>query len=129
MAQPLPSCSCQPGHLAHDCPRHGLKDASATRKKKVASRGRINPVSVKQADKKARWALIKESMIQAQIRTQGFTSCMVCGAKDPKRLDLDHIVPAGKGGEWEPRNAQLVCGGQGSCHSEKHGEPQWTKNR
>lgn len=88
---------------------------------------RIAPVSEDQTTLKKRWAFIKACMILAQRRTSGFTSCMECGAVEPRKLELDHIIPTGNGGTWTPDNAQLLCAGPGSCHARKHGEPEWTQ--
>ena len=86
---------------------------------------RIKPVSEDQEKLKKRWALIKQSMIEAQVKTNGWTECMECGTQNPRPIDLDHIIPTGKGGLWFPSNAQLLCR---VCHEAKHRNlPEWTK--
>ena len=124
----LPPCSCPP---MATCERHGVVKQPRTEKMpapKSRRRKGLAPESEDMKKLKKRWAFIKACMILSQRRTNGYTSCMECGAVDPERLDLDHITPAGNGGTWTPDNAQLLCAGvPGSCHSKKHGEPQWSK--
>lgn len=95
---------------------------------KPMKRTRIKPVSEDLEKLKKRWAMIKASMIESQVKTNGYTSCMECGAINPRMLQLDHIIPAGNGGVWFPSNGQLLCSGPGSCHARKHGEPEWTRS-
>lgn len=100
------------------------RKAEAQTRKRNLGRKPLAPVSEDQAKLKKRWALIKAAMTIAQIRTNGWTSCMACGSMNPKPLDLDHIWPAGKGGPWTPDNAELLCR---RCHDEKHGnQPQFS---
>lgn len=84
----------------------------------------LKPVSEKRAEERKVWALIKKSMLLAQLRTNGHTSCMECGEMNPEPIDLDHMTPSGRGGAWTPDNAQLLCRG---CHSSKHGRVEWSK--
>lgn len=79
--------------------------------------------SDRQKERLKRWALIKKSMICAQRLTDGYTSCMGCGQKNPRKLECDHIESTGRGGDWVPENAQLLCAGPGTndCHGQKHG--------
>lgn len=96
------------------------------RKQPTRSR-RPRAISPARREELEAWAYIKRTMLIAQVRTDGFNSCMECGAKNPHRLELDHIVPTGRGGAWEPENAQLLCAGAGSCHECKTGAPQWSE--
>ncbi len=73
---------------------------------------RLPAVSDEQQERKDRWAFIKRCFLEAR------PECFACGAVG--HLDLDHMIPTGRGGEWEPENAQLLCR---PCHSRKHGEP------
>lgn len=94
-----------------------------------ARRTRLNPETDAHKVKRERWALIKLAMIYAQRRTQGYISCMECGAIDPAKVELAHLVPAGKGGAWEPHNAALLCAGPGTnqCHEKYDGNlPVWS---
>ena len=108
--------------------KKGLKKKT---RKTTARRSRLKPTSEKRDEEKRDWALIKRAMLTAQLRTNGYTSCMKCGARDPWKLDLDHIVPSGRGGKWAPENAQLLCRtpDQMGCHDRKHGRPEWSKER
>jgi hypothetical protein len=81
--------------------------------------------SEKRAQQLRQWAEIKKRKLDRQKRVQGYTWCQKC-KKRTTRLELDHIKPAGKGGDWTEDNAQLLCCGFGSCHEEKHGIP-WPK--
>lgn len=94
---------------------------------KPMKRTRIKPVSEDRERDLKRWALIKQAMIEAQIKTNGYTSCMECGSMNPNPIDLDHIIPASKNGVWFPSNAQLLCR---ICHNAKHGNlPKWSDPR
>lgn len=95
------------------------------RKRQPMRRTPLAPMSDEMERNKKRWALIKQSMIEAQVKTNGRTECMECGTKNPKPIDLDHIIPASQNGVWFPSNAQLLCR---TCHNEKHGNvPKWTE--
>lgn len=109
---------------AGEKPKRDRKAESLTRKRNLGRSKPIKPESDEHKKLKRRWALIKQSMIQAQLRTNGHTACMECGAVNPMPLDLDHIIPTGRGGEWWPTNAQLICR---RCHDSKHGnQPVWS---
>ena len=84
--------------------------------------------SPKHKENRGLWKLIKQAMVLAQERTNGFTSCMECGLQT-RDLDLDHIIPSGNGGAWLPHNAQLLCRGPrtNDCHGRKHGQPEWSR--
>lgn len=118
-------CTCPPRGIAHDCPRHGLKTGSDKRAKSFT--GKVTSPIAKKSDRQKerlkKWALIKKAMIFAQRRTDGYTSCMGCGQKNPRKLECDHIESTGRGGDWVPENAQLLCVGPGTndCHGQKHG--------
>lgn len=116
-------CTCPPMHL---CERHGLvgregESATAEPKRK---RG-LRPESDKQKTLGQRWAFIRSCFLICQLRSDGYYSCHSCGARfdSTKDLDLDHIVSRGRGGDYTPSNAQLLCR---VCHSEKHGVPMWS---
>jgi hypothetical protein len=44
-------------------------------------------------------------------------------------LELDHLVPRGKGGKNNAKNAHLLCNYRhpagNNCHGVKHGQPEW----
>ena len=121
------TCSCdksKPWKQA-TCTDHGIEKKTRPKSKpKTLNRKPIKPVSDAQAERKKTWAFIKVCFLEAQRKTDGHTSCMECGAVDPKPIDLDHIIPTGRGGEWTPKNAQVLCR---ACHSIKHGKPEWSK--
>lgn len=94
------------------------RESEPTRKSKRIARESDNHKKLVE-----RWKLIKRAFVLCQIRTNGYTSCMECGAVNPEPIDLDHIIPAGKGGLWVADNAQLLCR---KCHTSKHGEPMWS---
>lgn len=125
----MADCTCPLGGLAHDCPRHGLKKGEKRGNKipsKIAPSTKPIPKrGERQKERLKKWALIKRAMIFAQQRTDGFTSCMSCGLKNPRKLELDHIESTGRGGKWVPENAQLLCAGPGTndCHGAKHSGP------
>lgn len=109
------------------------KKEAQTRKRNLGRSKPLKPVSKTQKELLERWAYIKRCFIIAQVRTQGFVSCMTCGlvVDDDSQVDLDHIVPTGKGGTWTMDNADLKCNylssnAPNSCHETKHGQPQWT---
>lgn len=104
----------------------GEKPAKAKTPPPRKKRKPLAPVSEDQEKLKKRWALIKQSMIESQVKTNGWTECMECGTRNPQPIDLDHIIPTGKGGLWFPSNAQLLCR---TCHGAKHGEPMWSGER
>lgn len=125
---PLTTCEdCDRKGMAA-CPRHGLE--RSTKKKRSGSptlkRTPLAPASDKRKDEKRDWMLIKKAMLRAQLLTNGHTSCMECGAQNPKPIDLDHEIPSGKGGPWTVSNAVLKCR---PCHAEKHGTPKWSKTK
>lgn len=95
------------------------------RKEKSSRRKPMPTITDAQARKKNIWKQIRRTMLLAQERTNGHLSCMECGlvVDDATQLELDHIIPAGRGGLWVADNAQLLCR---KCHNAKHGEPQWT---
>lgn len=102
-------------------------------KPKARRRKGLPHESEKQQVKNETWQLIRASMLISQLRTQGFYSCFLCGVicEEPRMLDLDHIVPRSKGGDYGPRNAQLSCNrlspnGAQACHVQRHGEPEWS---
>ena len=97
-----------------------LKSSAAGLKRTEMKRtGRLKPESEKQKGNRGLWKIIKRAMVLAQIRTNGFTSCMECGTHNPKPIDLDHI----DGRDWLPENAQLLCR---RCHELKHGVPMFS---
>ena len=113
--------------LANPEGKRNRKAEAQNRKRNLVRKTSLKPVSEDMEKNKKRWALIKQSMIEAQVKTNGFTSCMLCGTVNPKPIDCDHIIPAGKGGVWFPSNAQLVCR---VCHDDAHGnQPEWSDPR
>lgn len=77
--------------------------------------------SEKQREREELWAWIKRCFLACH------PFCAACGkSSDEARLELDHVIPTGRGGKWEPENAQLLCAGVGSCHEAKTGIP-WPK--
>ena len=92
-------------------------------KKTTRRRYRIRAVSDKQALENAKWAGIREAFIYLlnKLDPDG-AHCEQCGARRC-RLDLDHIRPRSQGGRSVPSNARLLCR---SCHTARHGEPQWS---
>lgn len=116
-------CACPP---PYSCPRHKLTERVPKPEPQPKSRGRRRPlrqVSDKQAILDAKWAGIREATIYwlNKLDPDG-AHCFECGRK-AKRLDLDHVIPRGKGGHYTVSNAQLLCR---DCHQEKHGKPRWT---
>jgi hypothetical protein len=103
------------------------------KREKVRRRKPMPTITDSQARKKNIWKQIRRAFLLAQERTNGYLSCMQCGlvVDGPEHLDLDHIIHAGRGGLWVADNAELLCNwrsrnGAKSCHSQKHGEPQWS---
>lgn len=110
--------------LANPEGKRDRKQEAATRKSNLGRKKPLKPVSEDREKELKRWALIKQSMIEAQIKTNGYTSCMECGLVNPKPMDLDHIIPTSKNGIWFPSNAQLLCR---VCHDFKHqNQPIWS---
>ncbi len=103
------------------------------RKQPTRSR-RPRAISPARREELEAWGFIRRCMLLAQLRTDGHYSCMSCGLKTSKaaHLDLDHLIPAGNGGAWDPENAELKCNrlsrnGSKACHVTKHGEPKWSE--
>lgn len=107
------------GSLLKSSAPKATKERAAGKKRR-----RVNPVSAKQEVKNAKWAGIREATIYwlNKLDPDG-AHCFECGRK-ARRLDLDHIVPRGRGGHDTVSNAQLLCR---ECHTKKHGEPMFSK--
>lgn len=113
------------------CSKHGLKEyaeAKGTPPKPDSNRkarARLKAKSQKQEIKDAKWAGIKDGMIEmlTKLDPDG-PHCEACGKRgDRGTLELHHLRSRAQGGSYEARNAQLLCG---KCHREVTGEPQWT---
>lgn len=104
---------------------HGERPKRAARPRpEPKKRKPLKPMSEDMERNKKRWALIKQAMIESQVKTNGWTECMSCGTRNPRPIDCDHIIPAGDNGVWFPSNAQLLCR---PCHDAKHrNQPEWT---
>lgn len=95
-----------------------------TKRTPIAKGKRPRQESPKQTDKRKLRSFAKACMVFAQIKTNGFTSCMLCGAQNPHPQDLHHIFPLGRGGKDEPGNFMLVCR---PCHDREGGnQPLWS---
>lgn len=109
-------------------PRPQREEVPKPKRKTPLARGRRpRQVSDKQAVRNAKWAGIREATIYwlNKLDPDG-ARCFECGRKS-RRLELDHINPRARGGANSVSNAQLLCGGPGSCHERKHGRPEFTK--
>lgn len=88
----------------------------------------LRRVSEKQKSKLEAWAEIKRKKMLEQIAEMGFNFCEACGVQT-NSLDLDHIVPAGRGGTWTADNAQLLGRLPGPCECHQRGKhrnyPEW----
>jgi 5-methylcytosine-specific restriction endonuclease McrA len=113
----LPECTCS--EAIHSCRRHGLQRDLSKSAKPQRRKARRAPraQSLKQEMGESRWQGIKETLLLIDPR------CDECGVQgDAVSLELDHIVPRGRGGKNNAKNAHLLCK---PCHREKHGVPEW----
>lgn len=90
--------------------------------------------SEKQERLDKRWADIRFAFLMCQLRSGGY-HCQECGlvVESPSMLDLDHIEKR-NAKNYLADNAMLLCNrfsihGDASCHSRKHGVPQWSDPR
>lgn len=88
-----------------------------TRKTPLNPGKRPKAESPKQADLNKRWRFIRACFLRAQKLTDGFYSCMECGARytNAKQVQLHHIERRGQGGDYTIDNAMLVGSGPGTC--------------
>ena len=114
-------------------PRAEKKPAPKSRRRTPLKPGKpLAQESEKQSVLNKRWNFIRHCFLQCQKKTDGFYSCMNCGAKydNAKQVQLNHIVRRSRGGEYTPQNAELLGAGPGTCqcHEKADGNlVRWTK--
>lgn len=87
--------------------------------------------SEKQERLDKRWSDLRFAFLMCQLRSGNY-HCQECGliVDSPSMLDLDHIEKRNSK-NYLADNAMLLCNyrsihGENSCHSRKHGRPEWT---
>ena len=111
------------------------KQEALTRNRNLGRQTPLQKKSFKQKLLDMKWAGIKEDRIfMLEMLDPIGAHCETCGVPgNADTLDLDHLQPRGKGGEWQARNAGLKCNYKhpsgNDCHGNKHGKPQWSDPR
>lgn len=84
----------------------------------VAKANRLNESKRQQRmDAAAALGIVNQTMREHVLARDNF-ACVYCGSKE--KLEIDHIVPASKGGATSPKNLVVACEHCNGSKSDKH---------
>lgn len=109
-------------------PKRDRKQEQLTRKRNLGRTTSLKERSFKQKLLDQRWSGLKDGFLWMMNRYDpDGAHCEECGVPgDARTLDLNHKRRRGQGGEYEARNAELLCNrfnvhGDQNCHDKADG--------